>query len=127
MVLMGKVGGTGSSTMTKALAFNIAERLIFKGEIAQAQALGVAIHTVFIGYSSCPPVLDTLSMRSGGSRFAAYFDVDTKSIQVIDRDTVSLQDLYADSGKDHELRMLDRMTRMPTVFQRFLDENNLVV
>eukprot|EP00946_MAST-07B_sp_MAST-7B-sp1_P005157 g5157.t1 len=96
-------------------------------EIAQAQALGVAIHTVFIGYSSCPPVLDTLSMRSGGSRFAAYFDVDTKSIQVIDRDTVSLQDLYADSGKDHELRMLDRMTRMPTVFQRFLDENNLVV
>jgi MoxR-like ATPase len=96
-------------------------------EIAQAQALGVAIHTVFIGYSSCPPVLDTLSLRTGGSRFAAYFDVDTKAIQVIDRDAVSLQEMYADSGKDHELRMLDRMTRMPTVFQRFLDENNLVV
>ena len=96
-------------------------------EIAQAQALGVAIHTVFIGYSSCPTVLDTLSLRTGGSRFAAYFDVDTKAIQVIDRDAVSLQALYADSGKDHELRMLDRMTRMPTVFQRFLDENNLVV
>ena len=37
MVLMGKDGGTGISTMTKALAFDIAERLIFKGEIAQAQ------------------------------------------------------------------------------------------
>ena len=96
-------------------------------EIAQAQTLGVAIHTVFIGYNNCPAVLDRLSVQTGGSRFAAYFDVDTKAIQVIDRDAVSLQALYADSGRDHELRMLDRMTRMPTVFQRFLDENNLVV
>ena len=51
-------------------------------------SLGVAVHTVFIGYAQCPAVLDHLSQASDGSRFTAYFDGRQKTIQVVDREDV---------------------------------------
>lgn len=39
-------------------------------QIAAAEALGVAVHTVFIGSTRCPKVLNTLSISTGGLRFS---------------------------------------------------------
>ena len=89
-------------------------------EIALAQELGVAVHTVFIGYTQCPKVLDDMSRTTNGSRFIAYFDTDTNAVQVVERDALHLQKMYAQSGKDEELRNLDRMARLSPVFQRFI-------
>ena len=104
---------------------NYGDRTVSK-EIARAQALGVSVHTVFIGYSQVPQVLDCLSQTTHGSRFAAYFDAESKGIKVIDRDEIDLATLFAASGKENQLRMLDRMTRAPPVFQRYLMKNRLV-
>ena len=92
-------------------------------ELARAQDLGVSVHTVFIGYRACPTVLDRLSLTTGGSRWATYFCPHKKTIRVVDRESHS----FDAHGKDMELRMVDRMTRMPTVFQRYLDENDVLV
>ena len=92
-------------------------------ELERARVMGVSIHTVFIGYRACPAVLDMLSKQTNGSRFAAFFCPHEKSIQVVDRESST----FDQHGKDMELRMVDRMTRMPTVFQRYLDENNLTL
>ena len=64
-------------------------------EIALAQDLGVAVHTIFIGSGNgrqsyhasqnYPPILDRLSEQTGGSRFAAYFDLKSNSIRVVNR------------------------------------------
>ena len=50
-------------------------------EMLLAEELGVAVHTIFIGNSHCPAVLDRLSERTGGSLLAAYFDVESGAIQ----------------------------------------------
>lgn len=92
-------------------------------ELERAQRLGVSIHTVFIGYRSCPKVLDRLSNLTSGSKWASYFCPNAKSIQVVDRESGT----FDSHGKDIELRMVDRMTRMPTVFQRYLKDNNLTL
>ena len=34
-----------------------------------ARRLGVALHTVFLGNGDCPPVLDDISLETGGLRF----------------------------------------------------------
>lgn len=47
--------------------------LTVEREIEAAQNLGVALHTVFIGYGECPSVLDKMSLRTKGSRHAAQF------------------------------------------------------
>jgi len=98
------------------------DRFVSK-ELERARQLGVSVHTVFIGYRSCPQVLDRLSKETSGSRWASFFCPHDKSIQVVDRESSS----FDQHGKDMELRMVDRMTRMPTVFQRYLDENNVIV
>ena len=54
-------------------------------EMQLAEELGVAVHTIFIGNSHCPAVLDKLSERTGGSRLAAYFDVEAGAIQAMRR------------------------------------------
>ena len=92
-------------------------------ELSKARDMGVSIHTIFIGYRSCPPVLDELSNATNGTRWASFFCPQQKTIKIIDRES----DAFDFHGKDVELRMVDRMTRMPTVFQRYLDENNVVV
>jgi hypothetical protein len=92
-------------------------------ELAKARAMGVSIHTIFIGYRACPPVLDELSDSTGGTKWASYFCPVEKTIKIVDRNSPS----FASHGKDVELRMVDRMTRMPTVFQRYLDENDVAL
>lgn len=92
-------------------------------ELERARQLGVSVHTVFIGYRSCPSVLDRLSLNTYGSRWASFFCPDLKAIQIVNRDEAA----FDNHGKDMELRMVDRMTRMPTVFQRYLDENNVAI
>ena len=39
-----------------------------------ARRLGVRIHTVFLGRGTCPPVLDRVSLETGGARFTARPD-----------------------------------------------------
>merc|ERR1712187_612958 len=58
-------------------------------EIADARSLGVAVHTVFIGYGECPDVLDEISIRTKGSRHAAQFVPGTYSVRVRDRSSIS--------------------------------------
>ena len=52
-----------------------------------------------------------------------FFCPELKAIQIVNRDEAA----FDNHGKDMELRMVDRMTRMPTVFQRYLDENNVAI
>ena len=40
-------------------------------ERAAARRLGVRVHTVFLGTGACPPVLDALSLETGGLPFRA--------------------------------------------------------
>jgi len=102
-------------------------------QIARAQALGVAVHTIFIGNAACPPILDELSVTTGGERFTAYFDVETRAIEVVDRSSVGT---YGDAqaatwlGRRasspearEEQRRLDRNARVPALFKHYLSTN----
>jgi len=54
-------------------------------QIEAAQALGVSVHTIFVGYGECPPVLDRMSLSTKGSRHAAQFEPGTCNVQVVER------------------------------------------
>eukprot|EP00937_MAST-01D_sp_MAST-1D-sp2_P001480 g1480.t1 len=96
-------------------------------ELAAAQAFGVAVHTVYIGYSDCPAVLDRLSEQTGGARFRAYYETATQSVQLVDRaDTQPAA--AADRGQPWKLaheRERDNMGvvgRVPALFQQYTEQ-----
>ena len=92
-------------------------------ELAMAQAFGVAIHTVFIGYNNCPAVLDRLSDTTGGSRFTAYYDVNSRSIKLVDRATG--EEPWKKGGAQDENRRVEIMSKIPALFKRYADTAEL--
>jgi len=61
-------------------------------EIRAAQNLGIALHTIFIGYGECPAVLDEMSLRTNGSRHAAQFAPGSYTVRVRDRRSIGAGD-----------------------------------
>merc|ERR1711908_208420 len=59
-----------------------------KKQIQAAQALGVSVHTIFIGYGECPAVLDRMSVATKGARYSAQFLPGTSTVQVQERRSV---------------------------------------
>jgi len=90
-------------------------------EIEEARGLGVAVHTIFIGNSRCPPVLDRLSEETGGTSWAAYFDVRSRSIRLVDRQAGEAAGLEASSPRP-EQQKLDRLARVPALFNKYVEE-----
>jgi len=90
-------------------------------EIEEARGLGVAVHTIFIGNSRCPPVLDRLSEETGGTSWAAYFDVQSRSIRLVDRQAGEAAGLEASSPRP-EQQKLDRLARVPALFNKYVEE-----
>ena len=93
-------------------------------ELALAQAFGVAVHTIFIGYDNCPAVLDRLSTSTGGSRFTAYFDVRDHSIKLVDR-ALGGQPWKKDQSCSTEQKRLETMSKIPALFKRYADSTEL--
>ena len=100
------------------------DRLLTK-VIREAQLLGVSVHTVFIGYSRCPAVLDRLSKQTNGLAYAAFYDMHTGLIEVVDRAKVDMSKRISGSTSDPYVNMqqLNLMSKFPAVFNRFLDVN----
>ena len=100
------------------------DRLLTK-VIREARELGVSVHTVFIGYSRCPAVLDRLSYQTNGLAYAAYYDMNTGMIEVIDRRRVDMENQLSAPSNNVRLDMqqLNLMSKFPAVFNRFLDQN----
>ncbi|EOD26371.1 hypothetical protein EMIHUDRAFT_450255 [Emiliania huxleyi CCMP1516] len=96
-------------------------RTILEEEIEEARGLGVAVHTIFIGNSRCPPVLDRLSEETGGTSWAAYFDVQSRSIRLVDRQAGEAAGLEASSPRP-EQQKLDRLARVPALFNKYVEE-----
>eukprot|EP00928_Gymnodinium_smaydae_P031400 TRINITY_DN23054_c0_g1_i5.p1 TRINITY_DN23054_c0_g1~~TRINITY_DN23054_c0_g1_i5.p1 ORF type:complete len:771 (-),score=144.81 TRINITY_DN23054_c0_g1_i5:129-2300(-) len=69
-------------------------------EIKAARALGVALHTIFIGYGDVPPVLDKMSLLTNGTRHAASFIPGSIDVQVVER----VSDVHG-SGYERALTM----------------------
>mmetsp|Transcript_11413 Transcript_11413/g.13085 ORF Transcript_11413/g.13085 Transcript_11413/m.13085 type:complete len:191 (+) Transcript_11413:27-599(+) len=91
-------------------------------ELHNAKKMGVAIHTVFIGYSTCPKVLDKLSGETDGLKYSAFLNTSSRKITVQERDSgldLPGKNLNLDIGK------LNMMAKMPAVFQRYLDESGV--
>jgi hypothetical protein len=83
-----------------------------KNELYQARKLGISIHTLFIGYEDAPVVLNNMSNVTGGSKFAAYFDVNNDTINCFDRDLNKINDFIP----LRDLRKLKHMNRMGKIF-----------
>mmetsp|Transcript_33583 Transcript_33583/g.41257 ORF Transcript_33583/g.41257 Transcript_33583/m.41257 type:complete len:823 (+) Transcript_33583:329-2797(+) len=93
-------------------------------ELKKAKEMGVAVHTVFIGYVNCPKVLDRLSQETGGLMYSAYFDTTSKRVEVIDR---AFMGALETERTDIDVQKLNMMARLPSVFQRYLDEQGLIL
>ena len=65
---------------------------LVREERKQAKALGVSVHTVFIGTTECPEILDILSYETDGSQFLATPD-DKGGLYIAER-----ENRYADTA-----------------------------
>jgi len=81
----------------------------------------VSVHTLFIGYEKCPTVLDTLSERTQGSKFAAFFDVHKDAVVVVDRKTNNGEFFFdVDSPRVEDMKRLKRLRQVPVLFTHAL-------
>ena len=51
-------------------------------ELAEANRLGVSIHTVFMGRNDFPQILHKMSLETGGARFSAWKHASTRAIEI---------------------------------------------
>ncbi|MDC3321118.1 VWA domain-containing protein [bacterium] len=51
-------------------------------ELAEANRLGVSIHTVFMGRNDFPQILHKMSLKTGGARFSAWKQASTRAIEI---------------------------------------------
>ncbi|GBG30266.1 MoxR-like AAA family ATPase [Hondaea fermentalgiana] len=95
--------------------------LSLERQIRAAVNAGIATHTVFIGYERCPEVLDRISNQTGGSRFAAFFDISCAGIKVVDRRVVDEDERFFDiTGPEAtKMALLNRLSQVPELFRGY--------
>ncbi|GBG30265.1 ATPase ravA [Hondaea fermentalgiana] len=95
-----------------------------RNQVQSAVDAGIATHTVFIGYERCPEVLDHISTQTGGSRFAAFFDIHCAGVKVVDRRIVDENDRFFDANGPEaaEMATLNRLSHIPALFRRYTEK-----